>query len=70
MLDTNGNDRLDDGTEVFGNFTPLANGAMPSNGFQVLAQYDSNDDGKIDATDTIWSELKVWRYESGLCTDT
>ncbi len=29
----------------------------------TLAQYDSNGDGKIDANDPIWSQLKVWQYD-------
>ncbi|MFC1835306.1 hypothetical protein ACFL2Q_11315 [Thermodesulfobacteriota bacterium] len=60
MRDVNGNDFLDSGAELFGDFTPLANGATATNGFEALAQYDTNDDGKIDSDDPIWEQLKIW----------
>ena len=28
---------------------------------QALARYDDNNDGKLDANDAIWNELKVWQ---------
>jgi len=28
---------------------------------QALARYDDNGDGKLDASDAIWNELKVWQ---------
>ena len=63
MLDRDLDDILDNGSELFGNFTPLANGMLAVNGFQALAQFDSNGDGKIDASDPIWSQLKVWQHD-------
>jgi RTX calcium-binding nonapeptide repeat (4 copies) len=51
-VDTNGNGRIDDITELFGTAT--------QNGFQVLSALDSNHDGKIDAADTAWSTLRLW----------
>ncbi|MGB6066755.1 MAG: hypothetical protein WBG50_18275 [Desulfomonilaceae bacterium] len=53
MLDKNNNGRLDDGSELFGDFTILPNGTRAANGFQALAYYDANGDGKIDANDPI-----------------
>ncbi|MCV0425006.1 MAG: tandem-95 repeat protein, partial [Roseibium sp.] len=52
-LDKNGNGRVDDITELFG--------GIGQSGLQDLAGYDDNGDGKIDATDAIWSELKIWQ---------
>lgn len=60
MIDRDGNGQLSDGSELFGDFTP-SNGGSPVNGFQALAQYDRNQDGRIDAGDAVWSQLKVWR---------
>ncbi|MFC1835575.1 hypothetical protein ACFL2Q_12690 [Thermodesulfobacteriota bacterium] len=61
MRDKNGNGLLDSGSELFGDFTPLPGGDMASNGFEALGQYDSNDDGRIDGDDPIWSQLAVWQ---------
>ena len=63
MLDRDADAILDNGAELFGNFTPLANGMLAVNGFQALAQFDSNGDGKIDASDPIWSQLRVWQHD-------
>ena len=52
-LDVNGNGTIDDISELFG-------GAGVS-GFTALAEYDENEDGVIDASDTIYSNLTIWR---------
>jgi len=59
-LDLNGNGNIDNGTELFGVATKLANGQRAGNGFAALAQYDTNGDGVIDAKDPIFSKLSVW----------
>ncbi|MFH0822599.1 MAG: hypothetical protein V2B18_07590, partial [Pseudomonadota bacterium] len=53
VLDANGNNKLDNGRELFGDFMILPTGMRASNGFQALAYYDANRDGKIDANDPI-----------------
>lgn len=62
-LDRNGNGLIDDGTELFGNYTPLPNGERAAHGFAVLAALDStngNGDGVLDPLDQVFSDLLVW----------
>ncbi|WP_140158852.1 calcium-binding protein [Acinetobacter pittii] len=61
VLDRNGNGTIDNGTELFGDSTPLMNGSFAKNGFEALADQDTNQDGKVDAQDANWLALKVWR---------
>jgi hypothetical protein len=65
VWDRNGNGVIDNGSELFGNYTQKADGTMASNGFDALASYDSNHDGVIDANDAIWNNLKIWQDANG-----
>ena len=64
-LDKNGNGKIDDGSEVFGDFHLLADGTKAKNGFEALAQYDTNGDGVIDENDEIFNQLKLWVDSDG-----
>ena len=61
VRDINGNGQIDNGTEMFGNHTVLQNGKNAVNGFEALKDLDSNGNGKFDAEDDAWSQVKVWR---------
>jgi len=70
VMDRNGNGRIDDGTELFGNYTPAYNDRRDittSNGFEALRFLEtpsyghSEPDGSIDERDAAFSRLLLWR---------
>jgi hypothetical protein len=60
VRDLNGNGIIDDGTELFGGATQLADGTRAGDGFRAMAALDSNGDGILDANDEAWGELQLW----------
>ncbi|MBN6150275.1 hypothetical protein JR065_07985 [Xanthomonas sp. AmX2] len=65
VRDLNRNGRIDNGREMFGNQTRLANGNLASNGFEALRDLDDNQDGLIDQNDAVFAELRIWRDLNG-----
>ncbi|WP_160473530.1 calcium-binding protein [Cupriavidus sp. SW-Y-13] len=61
VWDRNANGAIDDGSELFGNYSGLSNGQKAANGFRALADLDGNKDGKINASDADFANLRVWR---------
>jgi hypothetical protein len=65
VRDLNGNQQVDDGSELFGVGTALPSGALAANGFDALAMLDSNGDGVINGADTDFSSLGLWQDANG-----
>ncbi|WP_159068645.1 calcium-binding protein [Neisseria wadsworthii] len=61
VLDLNGNGAVDNGGELFGNHTLLADGKPADNGFEALKQYDTNQNGLLDTGDARWGKFRIWQ---------
>jgi len=60
VRDLNADGTINDGRELFGNATVLADGSTATDGYQALAELDSNHDGVISSADAAYSQLGVW----------
>lgn len=59
VYDRNGNGKIDNGSELFGD----QNGS--AHGFAELAKYDSNSDGRINRLDPIFKALRLYKDMNG-----
>jgi Ca2+-binding RTX toxin-like protein len=70
VLDRDGNGTIDNGTELFGDSTPVFDPVgtilgKAEDGFAALAQEDTNGDGKVDAEDARFHQLRIWQDLNG-----
>ena len=67
VRDLNGNGRIDNGAELFGDNTVLQSGEKAANGFLALADLDLNKDGRIDTSEAKAAELRIWKDDNINC---
>jgi hypothetical protein len=61
VRDINVDGLINDGTEMFGEATVLANGERAQDGFEALTDLDTNQDGIINSQDQTFNSLAIWR---------
>jgi hypothetical protein len=61
VRDINHDGSINDGTEMFGEATVLANGERAQDGFEALSDLDTNQDGIINSQDQAFNSLAIWR---------
>jgi len=60
VWDRNGDGRINNGTELFGEAMVKQDGTLARDGFDALSDIDSNLDGVFDAQDTLFDQVQVW----------
>jgi len=69
VSDLNGDGIINDGGELFGEGTVLADGSKAKDGYLALKALDSNLDGLINAQDAAFGSLKLWVDNGNGITD-
>ncbi|MBD5096364.1 MAG: hypothetical protein HDT40_05020 [Lachnospiraceae bacterium] len=59
-LDRDGNGKIENGGELFGDRVTLKDGTTSASGFEALGELDTNKDGQVDASDADFGKLLVW----------
>jgi hypothetical protein len=60
VMDRNGDQIINDGSELFGSSTVLSDGSPSPDGFAALGELDSTHDGVINQSDISFGKLRVW----------
>lgn len=61
VMDRNGNGIVDSGRELFGVDSIKRDGQRATDGFDALSDLDANQDGRMDAEDPDFANLRLWR---------
>ena len=61
VYDKNNDGIINNGNELFGDNYILANGELAKNGYEALAEFDTNGDGIVDINDANFNRLQIWR---------
>lgn len=64
-VDKNGDNTINDGSELFGDKVRLKTGEFAANGFEALREYDTNNDGIINESDMDFGSLLLWHDING-----
>lgn len=67
-FDKNNNGFIDNGNEIFGDNYIKSDGTKATSGFDALSDFDSNNDGVINALDEKFSQLKILKGDDSLIT--
>ncbi len=59
-MDRNGNGKIDNGGELFGDQVTLIDGSKSNSGFEALQELDDNEDDAITEEDEAFDDLLVW----------
>ena len=59
-MDRNHDGTINNGSELFGTGTTLANGQRAGDGYAAMADLDSNHDGVLNAGDVEFKDLRIW----------
>jgi hypothetical protein len=60
VMDRSGDGAINDGSELFGSATTLADGTKASDGYVALGELDANHDGVLNSQDDGFDSLQVW----------
>jgi hypothetical protein len=60
VMDRNADGSINDGSELFGSATTLADGSKAANGYVALGEMDANRDGMVSSLDAGFDKLQVW----------
>ena len=64
VRDINQDGIINNGSELFGQYTQLRDGSLAESGFEALLDLDENGDGIINELDTAFQQLSIWQDDS------
>ncbi|MEK3701177.1 calcium-binding protein [Paenibacillus sp. FSL R10-2199] len=64
VRDINQDGIINNGSELFGQYTQLRDGSLAESGFEALLDLDGNGDGIINELDTAFKQLRIWQDDN------